>query len=102
MKKVKQGYFYIAYLTELKNRVFKIIPLFVEEKNSGVYKHIDTVFDELLGLKDVFERLEAKDWYISTLATLKTFKNKKLGDRQVRSEVLRLLNLIDKEIERRG
>lgn len=98
MKKIKSKYFYTSYLIQLKNRIFKILPLF-EEQNDGVYKHIDTLLIELFELEEVFEEFEAKKWYISTLATLKSFRNEEFNSKRIRTNVLRIVNLIDKEIK---
>lgn len=95
--------FYVSYLTGLKSKIFKILPLF-EEENHEVFIYIDSLCMELYGQQYVFEDLVAGDWYISTLGTLEAFlAGKVYFDKThiVKREVLKICNNIDKELGKR-
>ncbi len=100
---------YTTYLTELKNRVFKILPL-CEEKNDYIDKYLENLIIELKGLPkaypEVFDSQSA--WYVRVLSSLFTFYedfsiaelHSVDGVQRVRRIILSLVNLIDKEVGR--
>lgn len=100
---------YTFYLTELKNRVFKILPL-CEEKNDYIDKYLENLIIELKGLPkaypEVFDSQSA--WYVRVLSSLFTFYedfsiaelHSVDGVQRVRRIILSLVNLIDKEVGR--
>jgi hypothetical protein len=87
------------YLSKLKNRLFKILPLF-EEKNDGLYLYIDSLCFELYGLQYVVNGIEQSNVYIGLLATLESLLDESIihekGDKFIRSEILRIVNVVDK------
>lgn len=98
---------YVGYLTNLKNRIYKILPL-CEEKNTEVIKHIESTIFEVRGLFSVIPSSNSSVWYVRTLSILgnmaENYSVSQLHDKEicqtvVRREVFNLLSLIDKEIE---
>lgn len=99
---------YIVYLTDLKNRIFKILPL-CEEKNVEVIKHIESTIFEVRGLFSVIPSAKSSVWNIRALSVLsnmaENYSISQLHDEDiyrkvVRREVFNLLSVIDKEIEK--
>lgn len=86
------------YIKKLKNRIFKILPLF-EEKNEGIATYIDSIIYEVYGLQYVVEE-EVKPLIISILSILKHFHDDSLKSdvniRQIKREVFHCLDLIEK------
>lgn len=89
----------VNYLEVLKNRVFKIIPLY-EEKNAGLSHYIDSLTFELDGLQYAVEGFSNSHIYISIISTLESILNEVLMNRKgfkfLRSQVLDTLSLIEK------
>lgn len=107
VRKMADNQDYIKYLTNLKNRIFKILPL-CEEKNTEVVKHIESTIFEVRGLFSVIPSAKSSIWNIRTLSVLsnmaENYSVTQLHDEEiyrtvVRREVFNLLNVIDKEIE---
>lgn len=94
---------YTNYLSVLKDRVFKIIPL-IEEKNVGLFKYIDSLVFELYGIQYVIEGVRESHNYISLLATLEAVQDElivKDKDFQfLRSEIFKSLGIIEKLIQK--
>lgn len=99
---------YKAYLTDLKNRIFKILPL-CEEENSEVIKHIESTIFEVRGLFAIIPSAKDSIWNIRTISVLsgmienysvEQLHSEKIYKKVVRREVFNLLSVIDKEIEK--
>lgn len=92
---------YRNYLIQLKDRVWKILPMY-EEKNETIEDYIESVSFELFGLRKLIGDLPHGIWYVKSLATLKQLKVEvALIDRQriVKKEIFKILNTIDKQID---
>lgn len=98
---------YCAYLEDLKNRIYKILPL-CEEGDDNVLKYIQSTLYEVKGLFPVVLTSKKTVWYIRATAVLNTMANnystQQLHDpavihNEIRREVFNLLNLIDREID---
>ncbi len=97
---------YAVYLEELKNRVFKILPL-CEEKNNYIDKYLESLIHELKGLPKVYPCvLETETaWYVKVMSSLYTFHEdysiKELHSNEavarVRTQVFSMINMIDRE-----
>lgn len=99
---------YKEYLNNLKDRIFKILPL-CEEKNPEVLKYIDSTIFEVRGLFSVIPSAKTSVWHIRTVSVLsnmsENYSAQQLHDKEiyksvVRREVFNMLNLIDREIEK--
>jgi hypothetical protein len=104
MMKIKQdSILHINYLTVLKDRVFKILPL-VEEENDGLFKYIDSLVFELHGLQYVIDGLMDSHNYLSLLATLESIQDELIVQNKdssfIRSEIFRSLGTVDKLIQK--
>lgn len=92
------------YFSVAKNRVFKILPL-IEENNAGVNHYIDSLLFELYGLKNVVEGVKNSSNYISLVSGLESILEETVVQtkdfRFIRSEILRMVNLVEK-LERGG
>lgn len=90
---------FFSYLETLKNRLFKIIPLF-EENNEGIYKYIDSLLFELGGMIYVVKELKNNSMFLSLIATLESLLDESLAGEYnislVRREVFRCLNIVEK------
>lgn len=92
---------YRNYLIQLKDRVWKVLPMY-EEENETIEEYIDSVNFELFGLRGLIGELPHGIWYVKSLATLEQLKvETALDDRQkkVKKEVFKILNAIDKQID---
>lgn len=98
---------YLMYFTNLKNRIFKILPL-CEEQNSEVIKHIESILFEVEGLFAIIPSAKTSVWHIRTMSVLNNLADNysvhQLHDEEiykkvVRREVFNLLSLIDREME---
>lgn len=87
------------YLETLKNRLFKIIPLF-EENNEGIYKYIDSLLFELCGMIYVVEGFKDNGIFLSLIATLESLYDESLASEYdiplIRREVFKCLSIIGK------
>lgn len=87
------------YLEVLKNRVFKILPLF-EEQNEGLFHYINSLLFELYGLQYCITGIKDSSNYLSILATLEAILDeiivKEKDIKFIRSEIFRLIGLIEK------
>jgi hypothetical protein len=104
MMNIKQdSTLYISYLTVVKDRVFKILPL-IEEENEGLFKYIDSLVFELYGLQYVIHGLIDSHNYLSLLATLEAIQDELIVQNKdfsfIRSEILRSLGTVDKLIQK--
>jgi hypothetical protein len=94
-----------SYLETLKNRLFKIIPLF-EENNEGIYKYIDSLLFELGGMIYVVKELKNNSMFLSLIATLESLLDESLAGEYniplVRREVFRCLNIVEKLQQKAG
>lgn len=91
---------YINHLNDLKNDIYKILPLY-EEKNEFVLGYIETLSREVFGLNQLIDGLPHSHWYIKTLTTLEAMAKKPYAEdefKKVRKDVFKMLNAIDKEI----
>lgn len=90
---------FFSYLETLKNRLFKIIPLF-EEGNSEIHKYIDSLLFELCGMIYVVEKLKNSHLFLSLIATLESLYDESLAPEYsislIRREVFRCLNVVEK------
>lgn len=88
-----------SYLETLKNRLFKIIPLF-EENNEGIYKYIDSLLFELCGMIYVVEGFKDNGIFLSLIATLESLLDESLAVDYdiplIRREVFKCLSIIEK------
>lgn len=98
----------IQYLNNLKNRIYKILPM-CEEKNANVLEHIDTTLFEVKGLFSVIPSAKTSVWHIRTVSVLSNLSESysvsqlhshETCKKEVRREILNLLNIIDREIEK--
>jgi len=92
---------YREYLIELKNRVYKILPLY-EEENECLGEYIDSVCFELYGLRKLIADLPYGIWYVKSLATLEQMKVETLNvgaKKRVKKETFKVLKLIDNQID---
>lgn len=96
----------IDYLNDLKNRIYKILPM-CEEANPNVLEHIDSALFEVKGLFSIIPSAKTSVWHIRTVSVLSNLSGNysltQLHDyetckKDVRREVLNLLNIIDREI----
>lgn len=96
---------FFSYLETLKNRLFKIIPLF-EENNEGIYKYIDSLLFELSGMIYVVKELKNNSMFLSIIATLESLLDESLAGEYnislVRREVFRCLNIVEKLQQKAG
>lgn len=96
---------FFSYLETLKNRLFKIIPLF-EENNEGIYKYIDSLLFELGGMIYVVKELKNNSMFLSLIATLESLLDESLAGEYnislVRREVFRCLNIVEKLQQKAG
>lgn len=95
------------YLKNLKNRIYKILPM-CEEQNPNVLEHIETTLFEVKGLFSVIPSAKTSVWHIRAVSVLSHLSSNysiaQLHDpatckKEVRREVLNLLNTIDREID---
>lgn len=88
-----------SYLETLKNRLFKIIPLF-EENNEGIYKYIDSLLFELSGMLYVVEGFKNNSMFLSIIATLESLLDESLACEYdlslIRREIFKCLNIVEK------
>lgn len=98
----------VQYLNNLKNRIYKILPM-CEEKNVNVLEHIDTTLFEVKGLFSVIPSAKTSVWHIRTVSVLSNLsENYSIAQlhshetckKEVRREILNLLNIVDREIEK--
>ena len=92
---------YRNYLIQLKDRVWKILPMY-EEKNETIEEYINSVSFELMGLRGIIGELPHGIWYVKSLATLEQLKVEVLligKQKTVKKEVFKILNTIDKQID---
>lgn len=92
---------YRNYLIQLKDRVWKILPMY-EEKNETIEEYIDSVNFELFGLRGLIGELPHGIWYVKSLATLEQLKveTRLIGkQKKVKKEIFKILNTIDKQID---
>ena len=83
-----------VYLDQLKNRVYKILPL-TEEHNIGLPKYLDALLCELTGGKELLQDLSNNSNYISLLMSLECLKNTKELVK-VKSKVFECISVIKK------
>jgi hypothetical protein len=88
-----------SYYETLKNRIFKILPLY-EEENIGVSKYIHSLLFELGGVENLIEELNGDVEFISLLATLESLYDESLIGRNncplVKREVFKCINIIER------
>ena len=92
---------YRNYLIQLKDRVWKILPMY-EEKNETIEEYINSVSFELMGLRGIIGELPHGIWYVKSLATLEQLKVEVLligKQKTVKKEIFKILNTIDKQID---
>ena len=92
------------YFSVAKNRVFKILPL-IEEGNKGVNHYIESLLFELSGLQYAVENVRDSDYYMELVNGLNAILHERVVQtkdfRFIRSEILRMVNLVEK-LERGG
>lgn len=92
---------YKLYLKNLKNMIYKILPLY-EEKSGTFDEYLDSVIFELSNVKDVISELPHDIWYVRTCTKIKGIKNdtNRFDDKKiVKREVFNSLSLIDKQLK---
>lgn len=92
---------YRNYLIQLKDRVWKILPMY-EEENETIAEYIESVNFELQGLRGLIGELPHGIWYVKSLATLNQLKvetAEKDRQKKVKKEIFKVLNTIDKQID---
>lgn len=90
---------YISYMQQLKNSLFKILPLY-EEKVPTINKHIDSVIFEVYHVREITPHYDGA-WLVQTQAVLNGLKEEcNIDDNKdsVRGKVLTALDNIDKQI----
>ena len=95
------------YLMDLKNRIYKILPL-CEEKNPNVMKHIESTLLEVRGLFAIIPSAKTSVWNIRVTSVLTSlsqnnsieYLHSEKGVLTVKREVFGLLRLIDREIDK--
>lgn len=92
-----------SYFTNLKNRIFKILPL-TEEGNDGVVKYANSLLFELNGIVNVIDGIENQCYFLSLLGTLESVSEELLAPdidlECVRSEILKCLNIIQYNLQK--
>lgn len=88
------------YFNRLKSKVFKLLPLF-EENNIGLTVYFDSLLNyEINGMRLYVEQIENMGEYVdlqlTLLSLLQHIKENNVTHRQVKREVLKCTNLIDK------
>jgi hypothetical protein len=91
----------VEYVNTLKNKVFKILPLF-ESNNIGLPQYIDSLIYEIYGLQYVIEK--EYHYAITTLnSILEHFYDDSVQPevdiKQIRREVLHCLDFIEKSFK---
>jgi hypothetical protein len=92
---------YRAHLIELKDIVFKVLPLY-EEENEHLHDYIESLLVELYGLRKPIGDLPHKAWYIRSISTLEQLKieTNSFGNQPLfKKEIFKILNMIDKQID---
>lgn len=92
---------YRNYLIQLKDRVWKILPMY-EEENETITDYIESVNFELQGLRGLIGELPHGIWYVKSLATLNQLKIETSiqgKQKKVKKEIFKILNTIDKQID---
>lgn len=92
---------YRNYLIQLKDRVWKILPMY-EEENETIADYIESVNFELYGLRGLIGDLPHGIWYVKSLATLNQLMietTEKDRQKKVKKEIFKVLNTIDKQID---
>ena len=94
---------YKLYLIDLKDMIFKILPL-VEEDNEYVKEYIELLTDEVTGLREEIEFLPHRDWYVRTLSFLRVLEkmedHNEKDKKRVKKIVFKMLNAIDKQLDK--
>lgn len=97
---------YIYYLDNLKNRIYKILPL-CEEGDPNVSQYISSVLFETKGLFDIIPSSKTSIWHIRAVSVLSNMANNYstsqlhnplIYKKVIRREILNLLSVIDREI----
>ena len=90
------------YLSILKNKIYKILPL-IEEENEFVDKHVKTIIDELFGFLWFHKSLEKDVNFISLMIMMHSIYDDTFFEdyehQDIRRKVFHCLNLIDKIIK---
>jgi hypothetical protein len=94
---------YRDYLIGLKDRIFKILPMY-EEKSETFDEYLSSLVNvELYGLKYVIENLPHDKWYIDSFSILIAIRFQRPPDfsdtPMVKKEIFYILKLIDKQID---
>lgn len=92
---------YRNYLIELKNMIFKVLPLY-EEESETLNEYLSSLCDELYGLRNVIDDLPHGEWYVRTISTLEHINEEPLdysNSKKLKKEVFKMLSLIDKQID---
>ena len=93
---------YREYLINLKDNIFKILPLY-EEKSDTLVDYLSSLLFKLEGMKHVIDELPHDIWYVDTLNVLQGILHLEADwgkHKLVKSEVFCILRLIDKQIDR--
>lgn len=88
------------YLTELVDRVYKILPLF-EEKNQGLFHYVQSLIFELHGLYWAVDSIKGSGKYLILIATLESISDYTLFCEEkdhavIKREVFKCLEVIKK------
>lgn len=90
------------YLSILKNKIYKILPL-IEEENEFIDKYVKTIIDELFGFLWFQKSLEKDVNFISLMIMMHSIYDDTYFEdyehQDIRRKVFHCLNLIDKIIE---
>lgn len=92
---------YRIYLIDLKDDVFKVLPLY-EEKSETFIDYLDSLLFKLYGLEYVIDGLPHDIWYVDTLSVLEQIFHLELSwayHKTVKKELFGVLRLIDKQID---
>lgn len=87
-----------AYMEKLVGRVYKILPMF-EERDGGLYKYIDSLSNELLGLQKIIVDLGAENEFVilvSTLRFLSDYIGHDSDKKKIRREVFKCIDVVKK------
>jgi len=92
---------YKKALIDYKSQIWKIIPLY-EVGNEHIDGYIETISGEIFGMGTYIVDLPHGSWYVRVLNTLKKLELEPYSPdnfKKTRKEVLKMVNLIDKELE---
>ena len=92
---------YLSYLHSLRSSIFKILPLYEEEKVNTLPQYIKSLIFEVHNVKEITPEYDGA-WLVSTHATLNGLVNEcQIDDNKniIKSKVFGMVKIISKKIE---